>query len=477
MKYLKNMTPSLSPMTYALLVTLVMGALVQGCARGSGGDGADGENGEDPSGGRSSGGGAPGSGGQGRAGEGGGGEKEEDPIYLFNIGLSDIDGNFTNYALLRNELNLEISADDLTKEKAYPFPGYSGIAVIDGHVIVGESSRPFAKKFDVSDDFVWTQVGNDLNFSDYVNNDTDGLNFYFQAIRGTDMYLFFGADRSSRKLWSVADWKLKDEYTDTELPNRAGWTLGSTGNRTSMRDWQGPIFQSFSLWNDETGIGADESYIAVYDQETHAEKSVIDVPCPGLQQQTIDEEGRVYFSTTFNTPVLGLYGEQPFSCVVRLNSDGTLDEEFGTNDMSAWTGGFYGVNFRYLKGGKAVANVLHHNRLGDVDWEGDVDPEVVVQIEGEWTDAGFTPQDATLWDLEVIDLEAGTSKKITGFEEGHDDGSYSIFFQVEGRIFMSFQIDAFGDPRNAMYELDVETAKLKYLGMIDGELGNIERVR
>lgn len=135
------------------------------------------------------------------------------------------------------------------------------------------------------------------------------------------------------------------------------------------------------------------------------------------------------------------------------------------------------MNFRYLKKGKAVANVLHHDRLGDVDWEGEIDPEVVVQIEGEWTDAGYSPQDTSLWDLEVIDLESGTSKRVTGFRDGDDDSSYSIFFQVDGRVFMSFQIDPFGDPRNVMYELDVDTAKLTYVGMIDGELGNIERVR
>lgn len=407
----------------------------------------------------------------------GGEESDGDPIYLFTIGLADIEGASTAYALLRNELDLQISADDLTKEKAYPFPGYTGIAVIGGQVVVGESSRPFAKKFEVTDDFKWKQVGGELNFGDYVNDDTDGLNFYFQAIRGSDMYLFYGADRSSRKHWNTSEWKLKEEYTDTKLPTRSGWSLGSTGNRSGMRDWEGPIFQTFNLSNDETYVGADSSWIAVYDEKTHKEKDVIEVPCPGLAQQTKDEQGRVYFATTFNSPVLGLYGEQPFSCVVRLNADGTLDEDFGTNDLSEWTGGFYGVNFRYLQSGKAVANVLHHDRLGEVDWNGEVDSEVVVKIEGEWTDSGFTPQDPKLWDLEVIDLENGTSKKITGFQKGHDEGSYSIFFQVDGRVFMSFQIDPFGDPRNAMYELDVDTAKLTYVGTIDGELGSISRLR
>jgi hypothetical protein len=125
----------------------------------------------------------------------------------------------------------------------------------------------------------------------------------------------------------------------------------------------------------------------------------------------------------------------------------------------------------------AVANVLHHDRLKDVDWDGEVDPEVAVEIGGEWTDAGYTPEDPTLWELELIDMEAGTSTPITGWKPEHDPNSYTIFFPIDGHVFISFQIDPFGDPRNAMYELDVKTAKVKFVGDVVGELNNLERVR
>jgi hypothetical protein len=405
------------------------------------------------------------------------GDADEEPIYLMTTSVTDIDGNATLYALLRRELDLDISTDDLTAEKARPFAGYSGIAAIDGQVVVGDSKTPFATKFDVGDDLKWTQVGGKLNFSDYVSDDQDGLNFYFQAIRGADMYFFYGADRTSRLHWNTKAWKLEEAYEDTHLPSRKGWTLGSTGNRTGVRDFKGPVVQTFNLSNDETDLGAEQSWIAVYDEETHEEKSVIEVPCPGLQQTTMDEEGRLYVSTTFNMPTLALYGKEPASCVVRLNADGTLDEAFGENDLRAWTGGFYGVNFRALGGGMAVANVLHHDRLKDVDWDGEVDPEVAVEIGGEWTDAGYTPEDPTLWELELIDMEAGTSTPITGWKPEHDPNSYTIFFPIDGHVFISFQIDPFGDPRNAMYELDVKTAKVKFVGDVVGELNNLERVR
>ena len=134
------------------------------------------------------------------------------------------------------------------------------------------------------------------------------------------------------------------------------------------------------------------------------------------------------------------------------------------------------MNFRYLGGGKAVANVLHHDRLG-VTFDGEVDPAVQPRIEGLWSESGSTPQDATVWELHVIDLASGTSKVVTGFRPEHDVGSYSIFQRVDGRVLITFQFDVEEITNNAVYELDLAAATVTHVGSVAGELGSVVRVR
>lgn len=410
-------------------------------------------------------------------GEGGAGAAPAaDPAYLYTVAVYAPDGTL-QYSLVRSELNVEIGVDDLAQ--AHEFPGYTGVAAIGGHVITGDSETPFATKWEIGEDLSWKQVGNKLNFADYFTGDADGLNFYFQSIRGSDMYFFYGADRTSRVHWNIDGWKIVGDHQDTNLPTPpAGWSLGSTGNRTGVRDFVGPVLQTFNMSEDETGLGSDKSWIALYDPETHEEKDVIDVPCPGLQQSTLDEEGNAYVSTTFNMPTRALYGVEPASCVVKVKPDGTLDEAFGYNDLRDLTGGYYGVNFRYLADGKAVANVLHDDRVTDADFaSGVVDPAVEIAIGGQWTDEGYIQEDTTFWELHLIDLEAGTSQIIEGFAAEHDVSYYTIFFQVDGHTFVSVQHDVESITHNAMYELDLDSATVTPAGEVVGDLAGIERVR
>ncbi|HTV21238.1 MAG TPA: hypothetical protein VMG12_21275 [Polyangiaceae bacterium] len=402
------------------------------------------------------------------------GPTQNEPIYLYTVAVYAPDGTL-QYSLLRHELNMAISVDDLAT--AREFPGYTGVAAIDGQVVTGDSETPFATRFSIGDDLSWTPVGERLNFGDYFSDDADGLNFYFQSIRGSDMYFFYGADRTSRVHWNTERWRIEGDHRDTALPTRAGWTLSSTGNRTGVRDYVGPVVQSYNMSNDATGLVSDESWLAVYDPDTHAERAVLEVPCPGIQQATKDEDGNLYFATTFNQPTLALYNRAPKPCVVKLKADGTLDESFAPNDLTAFTGGYYGVNFRYLRDGIAVANVLHHDRMTDVDFGGEVDPDVEVRIGGRWTDDGYLPEDASLWELELLDLNAGTSRVVEGFSPGHDVSFYTIFFQVDGRTFISVQHDVDSITHNAMYELDIDAARVTSIGEVVGDLAGVERVR
>lgn len=424
-----------------------------------------------------------------KADAGDGGHHESDagdgkPIYLITVGFPGTgeDDLGSLYGLLRNEIDLDVSRNDLAAERAKEFEAYTGVAVVGGEVVIGESTRPFAKKFQVSDDFRWTQVGTpaQLDFTDYVVDAVDGLNFYFQAIRGTDMLLFYGADRTWRKHWNTADWRLGEEHTDSgDLPlGGDGWALGSTGNRTDMRNWQGAIMQTFVM-RDEDWNNGPQSWIAIYDESTFEQTGTIEVPCPGLEQQTMAENGDVYVSTSFNSPLYQLYGLQDASCIVRMKKDGTKDETWGNKKLSELTGGFDGVNFRYLKDGIAVANVLHHDRIEGADFAaGQIQEDVAVKVDGTWIGDEYVPQDASLWELELIDLAEGTSRPVTGWEDGHDMGSYAITTEVEDRFFISYQLDPYGSWGEAIYELDIENAKVTLVGTIaGGALWGVERVR
>lgn len=463
------------------LCALLAGGAGAGCSDDDGGPrsggeaGAGGDAGEAGSSSTSGTAGAGAYGGEGSAGEG----PVEKPQYLFGISVAGDGDNGALYLMIQDEINLNVKLDDIPKANAIEFEPYTGFAAIDGHVIIGQSNAPIGKKYAVGEDGEWEQVGSDLHFDDYFTSAVDGLNFYFQAIKGTDMFLHYGSDRAFRKHWNVRDWKLLEDLEETALPTPpAGWSLGSTGNRTGMRDWKGAIFQTFNMSEDATWAAADQSWIAVYDAESFEETAVHEIPCPGLAQQTQDEEGNVYVSTTFNLPTLALYGVAPASCIVRLKPDGTLDEEWGNKNLAELTGGFDGVNFRYLGAGKAVANVLHHDRIENVDWDGDIDPAIVAQIEGEWVGDDYTPENLTIWELELIDLEAGTSTPITGWDEDHDVGFYLTGATVDGRVFLNFQLDTYGlKPTDVMYELDLETATVTKAGELEGTFAGLQRLR
>jgi hypothetical protein len=422
--------------------------------------------------------GEPDAGGNGRPeGDGGGdaGAPEPDPVYLIQLAIYGADETL-NYVLADDELDFDIDTQRL--KSAREFAGYTGIAAIGGYVVAADGAAPFINKYEILDDLSWKDAGR-LNFSAYPMDENNYMNFYFQSIKDDDnVYFYYGTDKTSRVHWSVKDWKIVKAHQDTNLPTpEAGWLLQNGGNRTAIQGYEEAVVQPFFIANEETGRFTDSSWLAVYDPQTHEEKDVIEVPCPGIQQVTRDEEGNLYFSTTFNLPTLALYGKSPAPCIVKVKPNGTLDDSFAPNDLTEWTGGFYGVNFRYLGKGKAIANVLHHDRLGDVDFSGDVDPEVELKIAGGDTDSGYQDADATIWDIHLIDLEQGTSEIVSsGFKPEHDLASYTTYAQVDGRTFITVQLST-ETTRSAIYELDLDKASVKPVGEMEGDLWGVMRLR
>jgi len=264
---------------------------------------------------------------------------------------------------------------------------------------------------------------------------------------------------------SPKEFKIKGQYADTKLPAAGpGESLGNGGNRTDMKNFVGPVVQPFNKYVEATDSYGPQSWLAVYDPTTYAERSVIEAPCPGIAQVTKDEQGNLYFSPTHIDEAKPLYGVGPASCVVKVKSDGTVDQSFGFKDFKSLTGGRYGTNFRYLKDGKALALVLHHERL-QAEYKAPVDPAVAEKLD----------TDAKLWELELVDLATSTSKLMTGLKPEHDIGNYLITVGHDGRTFIVLQLDD-EMSRSALYEAKPD-GTLTWVADTVGEIWGVERVR
>lgn len=452
-------------------------ALLIGCAAavGCSGDTYTIVGGGDPMGGGGSGGSGNGSAGTGNGSAGTGGSNDdgnddESPLYLTVVRVWGTDGSALQYAKVGSELDLDFSEDDY--DDAFELGGYSGITIQDGHVLIGDQETPFMHKYAISDDFEWEEVGEPLNLTDYYTESGDGFNDYFQAKKGNDQFFFYGPERTARLHFKVEEWVYADHYEDTNLPTREGWNLFNTGNRTGVKGFHDAIVWPFILEADtEQGFeGIPESYLAVYDGETFAESGIIEPSCPELQQSTMDEDGNLYFSTTWRSPLPGLYGESVPNCIVKVKPDGTVDEDFGENGeqlLEDLTGGLPGINFRYLGGGKAVANLLDVSLLEDADFDGPIQDEVFCQIENceeygdEYPEELWELNNPELYESYVIDMEAKTATKMTGYDSEYPGfGSYRVYWKVDERTFFM----GYGEAGLALYELDLETAEVSLAG-------------
>lgn len=391
---------------------------------------------------------------------------EPNPVYMIQTRIYGADET-TSYVVLKDKLELNIDVGGLGTARQYP--GYAGAVASGGTVYVGEGQAPFVRKYEIGKDLSWTETGN-LNFEAYPMDEWNFLNPYFQSFKDSDnVYFYYGSQKTSRVLWSMKDWSIKADLTDTTVPAPAeGWSISNGGNRTGIMDYAGPVVTPFVHQNNETYGFGPKSWLAVYDEVTHKEKSLIEIDCPGLSQVTKDESGNLYVATTYNPPIEKLYNLGNASCVVKLKADGTLDTSFAPNDMTAWTGGYYGVNFRYLAGGKAVAHVLRHDRIQGADFNGAPQDAVIEQIQN----------DNTLWDPYLIDLAAGTSKVITGFDAEPDLGNYALYFTVDNRTFVVVQlIRSDSDWNSVVYELNRDTATVTKVGQVVGDMTDLQRVR
>ena len=252
-------------------------------------------------------------------GNGGNGEGKE-PIYLYQVAVYTPNENF-QYDLLRHTLDFNISVDDL--KTAREFSAYTGIVVIDGHVIAGDSETPFTTKFRLNDDLSWTPIGEPLNFGRYFTADGDGLNFYFQSVRERHVFL---PRRRPSACTGIDRWTIENNHrTPSCRPEPAG--LNNTGNRTGVR----------TSWARHAVLPPHER------RDRHAQRRVVDRgligdprgargdQCRARHAAGDARRGRHATSARRSTRTCALQ-EGP-SCVVKVKADGTLDESFAPNDL------------------------------------------------------------------------------------------------------------------------------------------------
>lgn len=384
------------------------------------------------------------------------------PVYVWSMAIPNADGDLDSYVGLTNSPDFA----SIDRSKLRMFQPYSGVAAIENHVFIGDANGPFVTKFRITDSLQWEEVAK-INFGAYPLPEGEMLNFYFANFKSeTTVYHHYGDDKSWRIVWNPREAKIVTSKTDTNLPEPTSTTaVGASGNRTDIKWFKGPVVQPFHQTILATDDYGPESYLAVYDPVTHDEKTVITVPnCPGLEQVTMDEQGNLYVGTTYNIPLKKLANKGPAPCVVRLKSDATLDTSFPANDMSAWTGGHYGINFRYLRDGKATAHIFHEERVTGFDFN-NLTPEQVESL-----------SDGKYWELELIDLVAGTSKVITGWKEGDDVADYGRQISVDGKTYYVHQSSYQSNSTSHYYELNTD-GTVTFRGETVGEIWTVTRLR
>lgn len=354
------------------------------------------------------------------------------PLYAMMVQVYGPDDR-TVYVHLSNTLDLGPGIDLAT---AREFPGVANFAAIGGRLLISSGTAPVITSFDISDDFGWIERSS-VSFESFPFE--DNANFYYQYILDdTTAYMPF--DLTKRLIWNPTEMVIESTMEASTIPlEKDGLGLVVGGNRNAIR-YDGPVQQPFYYTDENYFAIGPESLVAIYDEVTHEETGVVTLPCPAATMATQDEQGYTYYGTWDFPGTRAIFGEGPDPCVARLKPDLTLDEAW-TTDLMDLTEGRYHNNFRYVGGGRAVANVLHHELI-DADWEAGYDADVAARL----------AEGGPHWKVWLFDLVAWSAKPVEGVDV--EVGSGAQFAVLDGRTFLFLPYDQWG--RTKIYELDAE---------------------
>jgi len=371
------------------------------------------------------------------------------PVYALHTVVFDPEYNATSYVTLTDSVDL----DSVPFDSAREFAGYAFVASFDGKLLVSDGESPVITRYDVASDLAWSP-GERRSFEQHgVTGGGAGFERHWFRDANT-AYLTLNV--TSRVVWDPTNFEILGVYEDSAIPlERDGLVLDATFNR-QPRIHDAPLLKPFYYRDEDWFEFAPLTLLATYDAETHAESSLLEVPCPALEVPSVDEVGNTYLSAWTFGPVLSLYGVGPELCVRRIKPDATLDEAWAP-DLTAWTEGRPVKVFRYLRDGKALATVLHTEELS-ADFTGAYDPDVDTESESHYR----------LW---LFDLEQETAAPVEGIDE-MNSGFHSA--TLEGRTFVFAPIEDWSATR--VYEVDLDgTAELRFETV--GRLSEWIRVR
>ncbi len=342
------------------------------------------------------------------------------------------DTDTTGYVVLSDTLDL----GDVSLSQAREFAGYTTLAVADGHLLVTNAETPVIHRFAVTDALTWEDRGQ----LSLINEGVTDSGFYRQYMQ-RDRMAYAELDAAQRTLWDPVGFELAGTETDTRLPlERDGLELFANFNRTYFV-FDGPVLRPFSYHDQDWFKWADDSLIVVYDPDLHAEEAVIEVPCPGLDTLTKDESGNLYLSNWEYSALNVLVGSGAAPCVARITPESTLDLGWAPA-LTSWTEGRHLMNFRYLRDGKAIAAVLHHERFGEnFDFQSELSGQ-----DAFWEAYGLYYR---LW---MFDLDAGSAEPVRGLPDEDLPPSYS-HAEIDGRFFLMREASDFS--HTTVYELDL----------------------
>jgi hypothetical protein len=370
-----------------------------------------------------------GDGNEARPSEPAGGQTAGAPVYALMTQVYRDDDRDV-YVYLSDTLDLK----EVPLEQAREFGGVANLAPIGGRLLISSGEQPTITAFDITPDLKWMERET-VSFAGYPLE--DNANFYYQFILN-DRTAYLPVEATKRIIWDPTALEIKGLLDDTSLAlERDGLRLEAGGNRNSAR-FEGPVLQGLFYHDKDWEDFGQLSHVVAYDPQTHKEMKVIDLPCPGLSLATRDERGNTYYGTWGYLPARALYKTVPAPCIARIRPDLTLDEAF-TTDLTHLTGGRIQNNFRYIGGGKAIANVLHHELLG-IDFSGAYDPAVVDKIS----------ESGPHWKLWMFDLDRGSARVVEGIDVAI--GSGAQFAVHDRRTFVFLPYDQWS--RTRVYELD-----------------------
>lgn len=352
-------------------------------------------------------------------------------MYALHTIVFDPDFNATSYVALTDTLDLR----SLDLGTAREFPGWATMATIGGRILVADEAEPRITSYAITSDRGWSKLGA-LSFANYGVGDA-GFGRQWLLDEHT---AYVELDVTGRVVWDPTELRIREAVTDSSLELTRGKLEIEPGLDRQPRLHRGPVLRPFYYAEKTDWLEyAPDSQIAVYDPEDHSEQSVIDAPCPGLHIGTEDEDGNTYFGLWDALPKLALFGEGPTPCVARVKLDGTLDQQWKP-DLTSWTGGRFVMVFRYVKNGKALANVLHHEEL-NADFSAGYDPAV-----GDELDSG---EHYRVW---LFDLENETARPV----EGLPNTAWGFHASdIDGRSFVFLPYEDWG--RTRVFEVDMQT--------------------